>query len=150
MRKSSAALADWEDEDEWTRADEEELSEMISAEVSTPIHADILGSRAARQELPHSLYPLYEIKASGLHLSFAPPLTVTIETEEEDGGVIVSSPELRIWGVGQDTYGAVRDFSSTLVNVLRSYEQTPRGELTGDAQEYLALLHSFISRRDDI
>lgn len=148
-RDGALALADAEDE--WTPRDEAELQEMAfeGAMIIYTSHGHVrwksVESRqpAARPEGP---VPLWSVEAHGERLTFSRALLLMIE--EEDGGVLIGSPERRMWGAGDDVYSALRDFSETFVSVLRSYEAAAPADLSEDAQEYLASLRGLITQRE--
>ncbi len=146
MKESNAALAEWEDE--WTPDNEREVTEMVSAEVVLPVRIGVLGGPSEHRDEPRHDYPLWHIEAARTRLHLDPPVIVTLEYD--DGEVIISNSQLRIWGTGTDQYQALHDFSQTFVDVLRAYEETPDVELTPDAREYLSLLRSFIRLRANI
>ena len=87
-----------------------------------------------------AIYPIWRIRDREL----ARPIVVTIEAGDAD--VVMCSSALRVWGVGDDTYAALRDFEQTFDEVLQSYAETPPDRLTVDAKEYLNQLRSYLPR----
>jgi hypothetical protein len=96
-------------------------------------------SRAGRLA-PHSICPIWRIAGQELRS----PLVVTVE--QADGEVLINSPRLRIWGVGDEIYSALGDFLQTFQNVCDSYENTPSDQMTEDAISYRQQLRSFLPR----
>jgi hypothetical protein len=149
MRRGGGfALADAEDEDAWAKEDEAEFQGMAYTEAGGPGHVISLrfGTTRMRVDRPTRPLPLplWRVEAHGHRIPLSEALLLTLE--ENDGeGVIIGNPDLRMWGVGDDVYKALEDFSSTFVSVFRSYDATPPEQLTEDAREYLATLRSLIA-----
>lgn len=97
--------------------------------------------RVAHAEPISTLYPLVRLSADR---ALVRPLVVVVQAEGDS--VVMSSPSLRVWGVGSDVYEALSDFESSLTGVYDSYRGLPQNELTQDAIEYLRLLRSYLEQ----
>jgi hypothetical protein len=145
------AFADAEDEDEWTSDNEAALQSMVLAEGSAGVVVEFSSKIVNRSLAPLShtpRLPLFAVEGAGQRVKFKQALMVTLE--EADEGVLLGSPELRMWGSGANAFAALRDFADTFVRVLRDYEATPRERLTQDAAEYLHSLQSLVASREAI
>lgn len=94
-------------------------------------------SRAGRLA-PHAIYPIWRIAGQELRS----PIVVTVE--QADGEVLINSPRLQIWGVGDEIYSALRDFLQTFQSIRESYENTSADQMTEDAIRYREQLRSFL------
>lgn len=130
------ALAEWED----SGSQDQEEPEMVLAEGHGP-------HRAARRAISHPYrYPIWSLQVGDDRFDLRRPIIVKLDDDEEEG-VIVSSPELRMWGAGRNRFDALEDFCRTFRQVLQSYEETHADELTADAADYLRLLSGLIRNR---
>jgi len=144
MRRGGAALAFADAEDEWTREDEQEVEGLVAAEGEWQLA--VFGPKPVMSPMH---IPIWELEGHGERVAFHEALILHL-AEEVGEGVYLESPELRIWGMGKDQFAALRDFSATFVEVLRSYESTPNRELSSDAVDYVGKLKARIARREAV
>ena len=144
--RGGVAFADAEDE--WTSDDETGYQEMVLAEgagelvkLSKLVHRPDISMALSRR------LPLFSLSAHGHKITFTRALMVELE-DDDGGGALLGSPELRMWGSGANPFEALHDFSETFVSVLTSYEATPSEKLTRDADEYLRSLQSLVASRE--
>jgi hypothetical protein len=112
---------------------------FIAAEgASEPSRTANVSIRRKGRLLPHSIFPLWQLGDRPL----ARPIVVTIEDGE--GEVVINCASLHMWGAGKGRYEALEDFRVTFWEVVDSYSQTPEGQMSEDAKEYLRQLRSFL------
>ena len=70
------------------------------------------------------------------------PLPIVIE--KKNHFIICSRPELHLYGCGDTIDGALQEFEHILMTVYESYSNTPKEELTQDAQILLLELNELL------
>lgn len=143
--RGGVAFADYA-EDEWSPDDESAFQAMVPAEDAEPFGrpGNVIRLRDVLFVQRPLRLPVWGLEAFGGQLRLKNALLLHLEPDED--GVLLGSPDLRMWGSGGNMFEALNDFSETFVNVLRSYEATPPDQLTPDAVAYLRLLQSLVAR----
>lgn len=90
------------------------------------------------------IYPIWTISTETHSIDLTRPLL--LELEKEDTVYIFFNEETRILGTGKSKYEALEDFMNSFVEVHTSYTETPSGQLSEKAVEFLKYLESLIKR----
>ncbi|MBI1930520.1 hypothetical protein HYR99_40530 [Candidatus Poribacteria bacterium] len=86
------------------------------------------------------------------HYRFKQPLPIVVEKvgdsrlAGEDDFITCALPKLYIYGCGDTIDAALQEFEHILVTVYESYSNTPKEELTQEAQNFLLELDELLER----
>ncbi|MBM3237754.1 hypothetical protein FJZ31_15810 [Candidatus Poribacteria bacterium] len=96
------------------------------------------------EPIPYAEFKLIQLThpLHSKHYRLKQPIPVLIE--KENHLVICSLPELHIYGCGDTIDDALQEFEYILVTVYESYSNTPKEELTQDAQIFLFELNGLL------
>jgi len=96
------------------------------------------------EPMPYAEFKLIQLThpLHSKHYRLKQPLSVTIE--KENYLIVCSLPELYIYGCGDMIDDALREFEHILITVYESYANTPKEELTQDAQMFLLELNALL------
>jgi len=96
------------------------------------------------EPIPYAEFKLIQLThpLHSKHYRLKQPLPVVIE--KENHLIICSLPELHIYGCGDTIDDALHEFEHILVTVYESYFNTPKEELTQDAQIFLFELNGLL------
>jgi len=94
--------------------------------------------------IPYAEFKLIQLThpSHSKHYRLKQPLPVVVERDNHL--IICSLPELHIYGCGDTIDEALQEFEYLLVTVYESYFNTPKEELTQDAQIFLLELNALL------
>jgi len=96
------------------------------------------------EAMPYAEFKLIQLThpLHSKHYRLKQPLPVVVERDNHL--IICSLPELHIYGCGDTIDEALQEFEHILVTVYESYFNTPKEELTQDAQIFLLELEALL------
>mgnify|MGYP001601280936 CR=1 FL=1 len=109
-----------------------------------PDAMDSLESSKVAESMPYAEFKFIQLTypLHSKHYRLKQPLPIVIE--KKNLFIICSLPELHIYGCGDTIDGALQEFEHILVTVYESYSNTPKEELTQEAQIFLLELDALL------